>query len=131
MKKKIIKKSNTNTGAVTKDYFDKKIDQVMLTVAKGFEANDKRFDRIETRMDSFETRMERMEGGYVGIRQDIKELNERVARLEDSMDNLMNTLDRILKKQDDVQDEFTIIKARMDKVEKFIFKKFGFEISAI
>ncbi|HAI74145.1 MAG TPA: hypothetical protein DCS28_01155 [Candidatus Moranbacteria bacterium] len=158
MKKKMIRKES-DKGVVTKDYLDKKIDQVMLAVAKGFEANDKRFDRLEGRMDRLEGRMDRLEvrmdgieekivnldgrvGGlekkveylsseFIGMKQELKDLGGYASRSEDSMNNLMNTLDRLLKKQDDAQDEFTIIKARMDKVEKFIFKKFGFEISAV
>ena len=48
-----------------------------------------------------------------------------------STDSLMLTLNRLLSKEENALREIEIMKFRLDKVEKFIFKKFGFEISAV
>ncbi|MDO9231359.1 MAG: hypothetical protein Q7U36_02640 [bacterium] len=124
-------KKNKNDEVVTVGYLDQKIDQVMLAnknqldqkidqvmsaVAKGFAGNDERFNRLEGRVAGLEIAVGEM-------REDIKDLKEGFNRL-------MNTLDGMVKKQEAVEQEFVIMKKRMEKIEKILKEKLGVEISA-
>ncbi|MBI2023615.1 hypothetical protein HYT01_03580 [Candidatus Giovannonibacteria bacterium] len=65
------------------------------------EAVDFKFQKLEKRMDSFDTKL----------------------------DKLTSVLEDFLKQMSDMKEEFTILKAEVDKIKSFIKEKFGVEIA--
>jgi predicted nucleic acid-binding Zn-ribbon protein len=59
-------------------------------------------------------------------------LEKKIAKLEIKMerrfDQLITTLDRFLKRLTDLEDEFTIMKAKIRKIEEVLKEKLGVEI---
>jgi predicted nucleic acid-binding Zn-ribbon protein len=59
-------------------------------------------------------------------------LEKKIAKLEIKMerrfDQLITTLDKFLKRLTDLEDEFTIIKAKIRKIEEVLKERFGVEI---
>ncbi|MBU1102847.1 hypothetical protein KJ853_04330 [Patescibacteria group bacterium] len=58
----------------------------------------------------------------------IQKLEKGMDRLDDSMNELKNTLDKFLKRLTDFDDEFKIVKARVNKIEKILQEKLGVTI---
>jgi restriction endonuclease S subunit len=62
----------------------------------------------------------------------VSELEKKIAKLEIKMerrfDQLITTLDRFLKRLTDLEDEFTIMKAKIRKIEEVLKEKLGVEI---
>jgi predicted nucleic acid-binding Zn-ribbon protein len=59
-------------------------------------------------------------------------LEKKIAKLEIKMerrfDQLITTLDKFLKRLTDLEDEFTIMKAKIRKIEEVLKEKLGVEI---
>jgi len=58
----------------------------------------------------------------------IQKLEKSMDRLNDSMNELKITLDKFLKRLTDFDDEFKIVKARVNKIEKILQEKLGVTI---
>jgi restriction endonuclease S subunit len=62
----------------------------------------------------------------------ILKLEKKIAKLEVKIerrfDQLITTLDKFLKRLTDLEDEFTIIKAKMRKIEEVLKERLGVEI---
>jgi len=66
---------------------DEKIDQLALTVAKGFTGVDKRFDKVETRLDKLEQGQEeiKLKLDQVAYRFEVRELDRRLKLVEQKL----------------------------------------------
>ena len=86
---------------------DKKIsilDKRLILVEKRLDIVDKRFDAIDKRIDKLES------------------------NINQKFDRLMTTLDRFLKRLTDIEDEFKIMKADLNRLKKIVSDKLGIDI---
>jgi len=89
-------------------------------------------DAVDERVSGLGKRISRIEERILGIEEKILKLEKRVAKLEVKMeqrfDQLITTLDKFLKRLTDLEDEFTIMKAKIRKIEEVLKEKLGVEI---
>ena len=66
------------------------------------------------------------------VKEKVLGLEKKIAKLEIKMerrfDQLITTLDKFLKRLTDLEDEFTIMKAKIRKIEEVLKEKLGMEI---
>jgi len=72
---------------------------------------DKRFELIDRRLNIIDKQFDKLE-----------------SRINKKLDRLINTLDKFLKRMTDIEDEFKMMKADINRLKKIISEKLGIEI---
>jgi chromosome segregation ATPase len=94
---------------------------------------DKRFDAVDKRLDGVDKRLYGVDKRFDFVDREINELDKKIEatriELKSEINDLATALDAFLKKMTDVLDEFEIIKARVNKIEKILEEKLGVTIT--
>ena len=82
-------------------------------------------DAVSEKTTGLEKSMVGIEGGVGGLKRDIEEMEYRINQ---KIDRLVTTLDGFLKRLTDTEDEFTIMKADINRMKKVIKEKLGVDL---
>jgi hypothetical protein len=92
---------------------------ILKAMDSGFNAVDARFEKVDFRFNALEQRMETK----------FQEMERRMDIFEEKLDCLITTLDHFLKRLTDFEDEFKILKAKVDQIKTVFKEKLGIEIA--
>ena len=75
----------------TREYTDKKIEDLAVMVQRGFDGVDKRFDKVESRLDSIEVGLDNIEGEVRQMRIEIKQIWNKLEEIEQKLKEISKT----------------------------------------
>lgn len=100
---------------------------ILDAVDERFKKMDVHFDKRFEKMDAyFDERFKKMDA-YFDRR--FTNIGNQLVGIEKNIQKLTTTLDVFLKRLDDNEQEFTLLKAKVDKIASFIKERFDVEIS--
>ena len=88
-------------------------------------AVDEKIGKIDQRMGGVEGKIEILDQRMTGLE---KKLEKMEIRINQKIDRLLTSLDKFLKKLTDLEDEFTIMKADINRMKKVIKVKLGIDL---
>ncbi len=91
---------------LTVDHFDKKFEQI-----------DKRFDKVEV--------------DIANTKYDMNEMKEDIAVMKEVQNKMMNLLDGYVKNNEDMKEEFYIMRWEVREIKRVIEEKLGVKIQAM
>ncbi|MFZ2975429.1 MAG: hypothetical protein WA055_02230 [Candidatus Moraniibacteriota bacterium] len=104
------------------------MEQRFGVVDKRFEAVDKQFEAIDKRFDSVDNRF-----GIVDTRFNMasNRLDEVESNIKHDINNVQILIDGYVKAQENMREEFVIMKEEMKQIKRILKDKLGLEVSAV
>ena len=91
---------------------DKNQEELIEFIGEKFEKVDQKFEKVDKRLD-------RQSAEIIDIKQNMATKND-IAEIRKSIDKLTDTIDKYIKKNEELRQEFTVLREKVRRIEKHL-----------